>query len=178
MKRTLWLLAVALLFVQGCYPGYVVVDRPQGGLGRFGKIMIGDFNTVAFMNSLKGTKRYEPYLPVTKESNETIRGRVSESLKGWQGKVGGPTLVMTAVLDDFATGSGAARVMSHFGMFGSVGGGAARQMGNGTIQYTVSLKSGATLVASYQVKVEITGGSEGAFKVVAADIKKFIDDNM
>jgi len=120
MKRILWLLAVAVFFVQGCSPGYVVLDRPHGSLGRFSKVVVGEFNTQAFLNSLKGTKRYEPYLPVTKQSNDTVRGEVADLLQGWKGKAGGPVLSMSAVLDDFATGSGAARALSHFGMFGSV----------------------------------------------------------
>ena len=171
-------LALLALLVAGCVAKvYTIIDEPRSPLKRFGGVTVGSFSTKDFLDSIENTERREKYKPVTAEANDSVADEVEDLVKGWVGTPGGPKLILTAVLDDYATGSGAMRAMSHFGMFGG-NHGASNQLGAGVIEYTVTLKSGTTLVATYQVRVRITGRAAGAYKLTGRNIARFLEDEL
>jgi hypothetical protein len=164
-------LAIALLALGAVScKRYNVVERPTAPMGHFSRITIGKFSYTEYMEQLKGTERYAKYLPVAAAANDSVRKGVIADLSGWQGAAKGPVLEMTAVMDDFATGSGATRALAVFGLVPS-------GMGQGKIAYGVTLRSNNTVVASYDVTIPITGGSKGAYEAMSNAIASFIDDN-
>lgn len=174
-------LTVLVLALSGCKSRkvYTIIDEPNAPLGRFGAVSVGKFNTKEFLASIESDERRDKYAPVTQEMNDAVMAALRGELAAWEGTKGGPPLVVSAVLDDYATGSGALRGMSRFGMFGNSGGHSpALQLGQGVIDYTVTLMSGSTTVATYRVAVRITGASAGAYKVTGRNIAKFLFDEM
>jgi len=169
LKKWLGGLAMAAVLAAGC-GHYEVIDRPTVPLARFGSISMGRFTTDEFLASLRGSERYEKYLPVTAEANRAVYMAIRDRLERVPVTAGGPRLVLSANLTDFATGSGAARAMAFVGL---VPGGA----GEGVIDYHITLSSEGQLVASYNVRRKITGGASGAYEAEGADIVSFLLDN-
>ena len=171
------MLALSVVLLAGCKKVYVIVDEPTAPLARFGKVVIGKFNITDFLESIESAERRDKYSPVAKEANVEVIKTLEEELKNWQGTAGGPSLVLSAVMDDFATGSGAMRALSHFGVFGGPHH-SNTMLGQGLIEYTVTLKSGSSTVATYKVGVKITGKSLSAYRLEARNIAKFLFDEM
>lgn len=168
MKRWLGGLALAGLLAAGCAP-YNVIDAPTAPLSSFGSVSMGRFTTDEFLNSLKGSPRYEKYLPVTAEANRAVYMGIRTRLQNLPFTGSGPRLVLSANLENFSTGAGAARALSFIGIV-------PEGAGDGIIEYHVTLSSAGRLIASYDVRRKITGGSEGAYEAEAADIVRFLKD--
>ncbi|MGH7441051.1 MAG: hypothetical protein ACREKE_00100 [bacterium] len=163
-------LALLGLLATACAPRYQAVDSPSTPLSQFGHISLGHFTTSDFLDSIKGTPRYEKYLLPTADANSAVYEAVKSRLNKVRLTQGGPRLLLSADMENFSTGSGATRALAMFGLVPS-------GVGQGIVEYQVDLTSKGQRVATYTVRRPIKGGAKGAYDALGSDIVQFLVDH-
>ncbi len=168
LRGTLTLLAAAAALLAGCAGAPRAPQPPALSLGGFGRVVVDPFSDQGFLNSLKGTPRYAPYVPAANHADAAVRWSAQSRLVGFQGSPGGPALFLDATLVRFATGSGATRALAWFNLV-------PQGVGDGVIAYRVTLHTAdGHLVAAYTVRRAIDLGAEEAYRRTGYDIAAFV----
>ena len=176
MKKWL-LLGFALLFcvdARAERKPYKVLVTPEKGLGQYGKVAVGNFDTRAFLEKLKekNASNYESYAELTPKINQLVRNYVVEAMNSRTVELKGAGLVVSAKLLNYRTGDAGARAT---GAFFSSGGGGSR-MGNGFLDYEITLSSAGKIVAMFNVHSDIKANKEGAYRAIGSYINWFLQD--
>ena len=108
MKKMLALAAAGFLMLTGCVKQYQVVSA-GAPLSTYSTIKV-TVDAARFLQTKQGDKHYDGYV----KSCDDMRGVISGRINNWvasnfQGKAGGPVAELKITVDDFYTGSGAAR---------------------------------------------------------------------
>jgi hypothetical protein len=163
MKKMLALLVLGGLMVGGCVKPYI--QETEGTpLSNYSSIKVS-VDSKAFLKTKEGDAHYDGYAKSCEDMNNVITSSVNSWLAAnFHGKEGAPAANLVITVEDFYTGSGAARFFL----------GAAA---NGHLNVTATITGGH----AYRVNAEIAGvGTDKyfAYKRVASATNNYINDHL
>jgi hypothetical protein len=163
MKKMLALLMLTGLLIGGCGKPYILVTEGTP-LSSYSSIKVY-VDARAFLKGKEGDAHYDGYVKSCEDMKNVISGNVNTWMAAnFHGKAGAPAANLVITVEDFYTGSGAARFF-----LGA--------MANGHLNVTAAITGGH----SYRVNAVIEGvGTDKyfAYKAVARASNIYIQDHL
>lgn len=158
MKRIAGLVLAAGIFLAACTPGKVII-QPSTSIKAYGGLDV-EITSQSFLATMQGKKNYDNYVALCAEAEKQLGGHVKNwAATKWQGTAGRRHLTVKLELQEYNTGSGAAKFF-----LGSVA--------NGHIVYLVTLMDGSKTIGQFlhEGQVDLMGNS-AAFWNMAKQIE-------